>query len=59
MNEFFHTLSAQVARMPEGIAPRLRPDGEAVGLGFNRDAFDAARCRVDGVDDVVEAAGKP
>src|SRR5204863_8858471 len=48
-----------VAGVAEGIAARLRPYGEPVRLGADRDRGDCARCRVDRIDDIVVAPGQP
>src|SRR5262249_44443420 len=51
--------SAHIARMTQGIAAGLWPDGQAVGLHPDRDAFDRTILRIDRIDDVVEAARQP
>lgn len=45
--------------MAERVSSRLRPDGEAMGLAFHRDAFDFSVVGVDDVDDIVVTAGEP
>src|SRR4051812_977074 len=50
---------AQVARVPEAVAPRLRPHRQAVRLAAHLHAGDAAVRGVEAVDLVVVAAGQP
>src|SRR6266480_5497524 len=51
--------SAQISRVTERVASRLRPDGETVGLGFHSNTFDGSVRRVDDINGVVVAAGEP
>src|SRR5262249_11025176 len=51
--------SSHIPRMPERVAPGLRPYGEAVRFVADGDGLDLTRGRVDDVDDVVVAAGQP
>src|SRR5271166_2428212 len=50
---------AHVARMPERVAPGLRPDGEPVRLAADGNGLDQAVVGVEGVDDAVIAAREP
>src|SRR5260221_11602280 len=50
---------AHVPGVAQGIAPRLRPDGQAVGFRADRDRLDVAGGDFDGIDELVEAPGQP
>src|SRR5215510_2343588 len=51
--------SAHVAGVAERIAAGLRPHGEAVRLTPYGNRLHVARGRIDGVDDIIEAAREP
>ena len=52
-------MSAQVSSVTKRITAGLGPDCEAVRFFGDGNALHFARCRVDGIDDVIEAAGQP
>src|SRR5207302_11457887 len=51
--------SAHIAGVTERIAARLRPHRQSMRLGADAYRPDRSTCGVDGVDDVVVAAGDP